>query len=183
MGRDFSPAFQAYSRYDVFDVNGLASFYNFIPTGFIDQQVSYFSPPERALQAQVTVATPDTARKLIGVRMNYTSSLWDGSLAYQRRKGSSTMGVAAFGYRWQDTRITGIYGRTQNGASTLSAYQLGAQLALSSGQLRIAIAVGGGVRQLALGYVLPLSRRTTLYATLKAAHNSPGAELGMRHTF
>lgn len=161
--------------------------------------------------------------KVQGLRLRHAAGAVVVSVGYTRSENNLTAPTGAFkdlsagaSVRFGIVRVSLATRRFQHAGARQANLLLGAWVAVGSGELRLsynradlsgkagAVDVGANdARQLGLGYVHNLSKRSALYATLSRIDNqgaatfavpggpgglaggqrSAGAELGMRHSF
>lgn len=160
--------------------------------------------------------------RVIGLRLGYADKQLNVSAAATRTDNDLTTSghfqdtVVGGGYDFGAVRVSAAVRRFEQAASNQTNLLLGVRVPVSSGEVKLSYnraSFSGKVgttsldsqssRQLALGYVHDLSKRTALYGTVSRISNSAtlntaisggtgtlakggsstGLELGMRHTF
>jgi predicted porin len=204
LGRDYTPTYNSYADYDVFGTNGVANANNFLSalgsgatTGIrADNQVSYFTPANLGgFYAQATAAAGEgvAGNKYYGGRIGYRAGPLDVSGAYgettvtPNAAGEDKLTVADIGasYDFGVAKISGYYSRTEFDNLELGVINVGAQVPVGPGRVRVSYiradasgsAPGGpsteanDANQIAAGYVYDLSKRTAIYATAARIKN------------
>ena len=191
-----------------------------------DNLVSYFLPAELGgVYGQLSAAPSEgvNGKKLTGGRLGYASGPANVSVAYSTTKvtpigGENTFKIAEIGgsYKFARATLMGFFTQNKFSAQKIGVAQLGVHIPVGPGTIRVSYtranasgrtATGTSIdandaKQLALGYVHDLSKRTALYATyaridndgaasyavstppaIAAGATSTGAEVGIRHRF
>ncbi len=190
-----------------------------------DNQVSYILPALGGFNGQISAAAGEGAggKKQIAGRLGYASGALSVSLGYGITDVSPIAGqdeykLTAVGasYDFGVLKLSGYYTQHKFGGAELVNYSIGTTVPLGAGYLRAAYTEsdakgttpaganinGNDADQIAIGYVYPLSKRTTVYATYARVSNdgaasyvlatppaavpgarSTGYEFGLRHAF
>lgn len=227
VGRDLDPTFYNLAVFDPFTAVGVGASFNFVTnlgSGAAtllraDNAVSYFLPPNLGgFYGQVQVAPSEgvAGNRYGGVRVGYAGGPWNTSVAYART-GTATADDfkllnAGVSYNAGFAKFMVLINNAAYGQKKQSAVGLGVTAPVgASGTLRAsysrADASGAGThandaRQIAVGYVHHLSKRSALYGTASrlsnrgfarfvtgphpnpvAGGNSTGVEAGIMHSF
>ena len=191
-----------------------------------DNLLSYYLPPMGGLFAQFSLAPGENVagKKYYGGRIGYIAGPLNVSASLgQTKVTASSAGVDTFkiseigaSYDFKVVKLTGFYSQTKFGDLERVTINVGALVPLGSGTLRLSYidADASGLtaarvsteandgKQLAIGYVYDLSKRTSLYTTyaridnkgsatfavatppaVPAGRDSSGYEFGIRHRF
>jgi len=230
LGRDYTPTFWNISRFNAFGTNGVGAASNLLygfdglsgsaPTVVrSNNSVGYFLPGGLGgLYGQAMVAAGEGAPgKYLGVRLGYAAGPLDVAASISDTENNlagdkfrvSSIGAA---YNLGDARVMALVHnskqttREQNSWVLSGTYKLGATTLRASyvhaAYSNSANAADYSGRQIALGVVQALSKRTSLYATTSRVSNSAtakyvipggstvavgqgsrGTEFGIYHTF
>jgi predicted porin len=193
-----------------------------------DNLVSYFTPGGLGgLYGQLAVAAGEgvSGKKYVGGRVGYKANGLNVSLAYGSTEVSPLAGAggddkyktAVLGayYDFGVVQLSGYYDQKKYADLKVATYNLGASVPLGLGSLRVGYtsanasgALNGvsiannDAKQLAVGYVYTMSKRTAVYGTVARVSNdgaatylvnaspattggkdSTGYEIGLRHSF
>jgi predicted porin len=202
LGRDYMPTFWNMSQYGPFGTVGVAGSSNIIegwPFGLggartqvrTNNSIGYFLPGGLGGvygQATVAAAEGQGGAHYTGARLGYAAGPVDVAIAHgQTPLGSARYKISNIGgsYDFGAIRLMGFYSDQRAGADRQKSTLIGASLKVGdAGYLRASIAnsdrSGPGVdaddaRQLAIGYLHYLSKRTALYATYSQIRNRGNA--------
>lgn len=234
LGRDYTPSFWNTTIFDPFGTNGIGSSLNLAHNvGQItyvrsSNSIGYFLPSKiGGLYGQAMVAAGEGgAGKYYGGRIGFAAGPFDIAFA----AGRQDVGVSGGAPRFEHMNVGGSYDfgiaklMGQYNRETLKTpvqvketrYLVGAVVPMGQGEIHASYtvtnetsALNRDARQLALGYVYNLSKRTAIYGTvaridnqnnslaaantrfsiaggapgIRAGGNSTGAEVGVRHIF
>lgn len=226
VGRDLNPTFYNLSVFDPFGTLGVGAGFNLttnLGSGAAtllrtDNAVSYFLPPDLGgLYGQVQLAPGEgvPGNRYGGARVGYLKGPWNVALAFANT-GTATaddfkLRNAGLSYDAGFAKLMVLFNGARYGAKKQNNWELGFTAPMGVGLLRAsyqrADASGAGTdandaRQIALGYVYSLSRRTSLYGTWShmtnkgaasfkvgappnavAGATSRGVEAGIMHAF
>ena len=227
LGRYLTNQFTGFADFDPFGTNGvgdISKLFHALGSGQTsstraDNIVGYFLPGNLGgLYGSVEVAAGENAvgNKYVGGRLGYAEGPLNVSVAYAATDaqpsdykrltlaGSYDLGVA---------KLVGTYSSNKYTARKLTLINLGAfvpvggagtfKVSLTNGNANTAAeAITGDVKQVAVGYIHDLSKRSSLYGTyshvsnsgkaniavsgsptVKAGDASSGFEVGIKHTF
>lgn len=202
LGRDYMPTFWNMSQYGPFGTVGVAGSSNIIegwPFGLggartqvrTNNSIGYFLPGGLGGvygQATVAAAEGQGGAHYTGARLGYAAGPVDVAIAHgQTPLGSARYKISNIGgsYDFGSIRLMGFHSDQRAGADRQKSTLIGASLKVGdAGYLRASIAnsdrSGPGVdaddaRQLAIGYLHYLSKRTALYATYSQIRNRGNA--------
>jgi len=229
LGRDYTPTFMAYALYDPFFSAGVGAAFNVLAgPGFsngsgaqttvrADTTVQYLSPANWGgwnAQLMHTPGDPAIGQSYQGGRVGYAHQGFSAAASYgETDVATGSYSIATLGGSQQmgawKLSVAGL--RTAHGDRREHVKWVGVSYRTGQGEWRASLvdkqASGGGTsgndaRQLALGYVHDLSKRTAVYSTVSRIHNrgasasvvaigssvaggrsSTGVEIGLRHTF
>lgn len=220
LGRDYTPQFYADAVFDPFGTNGVAS--SLIAYGGgqaavrASNMIAYHSPAVSGLKVMVgtyfgeNASTAAKAGDGNGVYVSYAQ----GKLALGTGSATTTTGA---GTQVKTTNFGGSYDLgvaklmaesntvANTGAVDLKGSLMGALVPMAGGTFRISSAslkqAAAETKRMSVGFVMPLSKRTDLYATYARNANSGGAnralngavtaanasstgtDLGVKHSF
>ncbi len=233
LGRFLTNQFTAYADFDPFGTNGVGDvnkMHNVLGSGSsstvrADNIVAYYLPAMGGIYGSAEVAAGEGAggaganNKYLGLRLGYAAGPMNISAAFSNAdldssttnfkrttfSGSYDLGVA---------KLMGAFTQNKFGARKQTVTMIGATMPMGSGSLRASFtnvsannaaeAVTGDAKQLAVGYVHDLSKRTALYGTVSrvtndgratfkvaspaaftigAGNDNGGIEVGVRHMF
>ena len=232
LGRDYTASFWNYTYFDPFGTNGVGNVLNVVSTlgsgattlVRANNTVSYFLPAMGGLYGQLQVAASEntTGNKYLGGRIGYAAGPLNVAGAWGNTKKTGTMlndytdkniGVS---YNMGFMTLMGQYAKRDYTSLSSKTILLGALVPMGNGTLKAsytkasgtaALAHGYDAKQLALGYVYDLSKRTALFAHyaridndgtsanganftigggnagMARGANSTGYEFGIRHSF
>ncbi|MET0333935.1 MAG: porin [Rhizobacter sp.] len=233
LGRDFSPTYTGISDFDAFGDNGVGKFSGLRSslTGTVntatraDNEVQYFLPKTLGGVYGSVAAAPGegtVGNKYVGGRVGYAGNGLNVSLAYGETDASAAgdkhqAGTLGAAYDFGFLRLLGSYTHYKFVSREQDLAVLGATVPVGPGLIRASVVVadisGGAAgtttadnadaKQLAIGYVHNLSKRTALYGTYSQIDNdgvqnfavgattpalvggrkSKGIEVGLRHAF
>ena len=143
--------------------------------------------------AENASGTPALGR-YTGGRIGYASGPANVAFAYSRSEGPPTYGAATPTSEFTETSLGGswdfgfakLMGRvgineTELAGSEYRFWGIGASVPVGTGYIPVSYnttkrnnAAGSGASQLAVGYVYPLSRRTSIYTSFARLHNEGG---------
>ena len=230
VGRDYTPVFWTRALYDPFGFVGIGLEGNVDPNSVLqptyvraNNSVGYLLPNTLGgVFGQIMIAPSEGGAntKYRAARVGYAKGPIDVSIAASRQSLNS--GVNAFttwliggSYNFGLAKLSAVYDRGRNDTgvgTTLKHWLLGAVVPLGQSEIhasynKLDAGSGNGAKQIALGYVYNLSRRTALYGTLSRLTNegllaqsidisaipgntrvtaggrSQGYEVGIRHFF
>lgn len=231
LGRDLTATFQGFVYYDPFAVNGVGSVQNvFGGSGYTlgsgattssrtDNSISYFLPEDLGgFNGQFMYAPGESTpgNKYIGARLGYAQGPLNVAVSYSETDavGAGKFKVSTLGgtYDFKLAKLTVVHIQNAWSPRKERIWLLGATVPVgANGTLRASYvpknASGGGTdandaRQVAVGYMHRLSKRTLLYGTYSRINNdgasnatvgstlagvagkdSRGLELGIVHAF
>ena len=227
LGRDLDPSFYNLSVFDPFGTCGVGSGFNLatnLGSGAAtllrtDNAVSYLLPGDLGgLYGQVQVAAGEgvPGNRYVGARFGYQAGSLNVAIAFANTRTATPddfkLVNGGVSYDIAGVKLMGLLNQAKYGAKKQLNWELGFIAPLGDvGQVRAsyqrADASGSGTdandaKQLAVGYLYPLSKRTSLYATYsrlsnegaaafvvgtppaaKAGASSSGYEFGIRHSF
>lgn len=218
LGRQETASFGNLKVYDPFNAGGIGGVLNTVSSlGGATTQirtdglVSYSTPSYGNFKATVQFNGNNVAAgsKYAGLNIQYAN----GPLAAGLTFGDTTVATgefkqttAAVAYDLTSVKLSGIAVYGELAGAYVRTYQIGAKVPFGSGALKAAYSTvdsgsDNSARQLALGYDLDLSKRTTVYSTVSFLKNdsastravgsnasvaggqSSGIEVGLRHSF
>jgi len=204
LGRDYTPTFWNISRFNAFGTNGVGAASNLI-YGFdglsgtastivrSNNSVGYFLPGGLGgVYGQAMVAAGEGAPgKYLGARLGYAAGPLDvaGSVSdTENNLAGDKFRVTSLGatYALGDARLMALLHNSKQTTRSQKSWVLGGTYALGATTLRASFvhaaytnsanAADYSGRQVALGVVHSLSKRTALYATLSKVSNSAAAK-------
>jgi predicted porin len=200
LGRDLNPTFYNLCGFDPFTAVGVGAGFNLISnlgSGAAtllrtDNAVSYFLPPNiGGLYGQIQVAPGEgiPGNRYGGMRVGYLAGPWNMAFAYAKT-GTATaddfkLTNAGVSYDAGPVKLMALVNVAQYGALKQANWELGFSAPVGArGLVRAsyqrANASGAGTdandaRQMSVGYLYTLSKRTSLYATYAHLSNSGAA--------
>lgn len=228
LGRFLTNQFTAYADFDPFGTNGVGDvnkLHNVLGSGSsstvrADNIVAYYLPGNLGGlygSAEVAAGEGVAGNKYIGGRVGYAAGPLNVSAAFSNAEGvvaDFKRSTFAGSYDLGMVKLMGSYTQNKFGARKQSVTLIGASMPLGSGTLRAsyttvgankaAEAVTGDAKQIALGYIHDLSKRTAIYGTVSRVTNdgranfkvsgpsawtigggadNGGVEVGIKHTF
>jgi predicted porin len=227
LGRDLDPSFYNLSVFDPFGTCGVGSGFNLatnLGSGAAtllrtDNAVSYILPPKLGgLYGQVQVAPGEgvPGNRYVGARFGYYVGGFNAAIAYANTRTATPndfkLANAGVSYDAGVAKVMVLFNQAKYGAKKQANWELGVSAPVGGvGELRAsyqrADASGAGTdandaRQVAVGYVYNLSKRSALYGTYSHLTNSgsaafvvgsppsaapgrtsTGYEVGIKHSF
>lgn len=204
MGRDYTPTFGGFSTFDPFGYVGVASAANMRGGLFTtassgtsvraNNTVSYFLPAMGGLYGQLQVAAGEgaTGNKYMGGRLGYAAGPLNLSGSWG--KTAKTVGVMAddqttmnFGASFNAGFATfqGVYEKNEYSTFNQKLMSLSTIVPMGAGTLKAQYTTSSGsanykAKQLGLGYVYALSKRTSLYTNYGSIKNTQTGTVGPR---
>jgi predicted porin len=230
LGRDFTPVFWTRAIYDPFGFNGIGLEGNVDPNALpqptyvrSSNSVAYFLPATLGgVYGHFMIAPSEGGAntKYHAARLGYAKGPLDVSIAASKQSlnggaNAFTSRVVGGSYNFGVATLQAVYNHDHNdtgAGTTFKHWLLGTVVPLGQGEVhasynKMDAGSGNGAKQLAVGYVYNLSKRTALYGTVSSLSNdgafaqsidlsafpgntkvapggkSKGYELGIRHFF
>jgi predicted porin len=194
LGRDYSPQFYPDAQYDPFGTNGVASSLIAYGGGFAavraSNMIAYHSPVVGGFKVMIATYLGENASTAAkagdgnGMWLNYAK----GPLSIGYASSSTTTGA---GTEVETTTMGGSYDLgvarlmfnsntvSNTGAVDIKGTMIGALIPMAGGTLKFSNASlkqgAAETKRNAVGFVKPLSKRTSLFATYASNSNSGGA--------
>ena len=188
LGRDYDPSFWNYTVFDPFGTNGVAAHTNVlstvgsgVPTLVRDNNtVGYFLPAMGGVYGQAMYAFAEgntTGFKYTGFRLGYAAGPVNVAFANgsNAKTGSMTSNYTdrnlGASYNFGFMNLMGQTSKRTYGAANQKTWLAGATFPVGASTFKFSYAKSDGTsdsldaKQLGLGYVYDLSKRTSLYAT------------------
>lgn len=206
LGRDYTPAFMAFVAHDIFGYVGVASSAN-LRTPFLgaggattavrsSNSIGYLLPAMGGLFGQVMVSAGEgaTGNKHLGFRLGYAAGPLNGSFAMGKTDRTGAMvddhTTMFFGGSFKTGFATfhATYEKADYSVNTRKLATVSALVPVGTGVFKAQYAKAGGnnltpaATIIGLGYVQPLSKRTSLYGNFGRVANSGPASVGAVHT-
>jgi predicted porin len=231
LGRDFVPGFRNLSEFNPFGTNGVGSSgYLFYPVQSAaritnvraSNSIAYFTPSDlggfygtvmyaMGENASNSGITEDDGR-VAGIRVGYKAGPLNVAAATNRTDiaslGDFRQTNIGASYDFKFMELNALYNENKVGQTKIRSALIGALIPAGPGTVRVAYAqanasgVANDARQLTVGYVYDMSKRTALYtnysrldnrnngtafnvgrAVTTPGGNASGFELGIRHSF
>jgi len=200
LGRDYTPQFWSETVYDPFGTNGVGTTLTFGKGGLTgvraSNSIAYLSPSMSGVKLWVQTymgenADPQPAGSTVGkagngnaYRITFDQGAFSAAYAGSKTTSSTTvtndtsniaasydLGVAKLMAQSNTTKITN--------AADIKSNLIGALVPMAGGTFRISQSqtdqAGKKAKQMAVGFVNPMSKRTDLYATYARVANSGGS--------
>jgi predicted porin len=200
LGRDYTPQFWSETAFDPFGTNGVGTTLTFGKGGLTgvraSNSIGYLSPSFGGVKVWLQTymgenADPQPAGSTVGkagngnaYRITFDQGKFSAAYAGSKTTSSSTvsndtsniaasydLGVAKLMAQSNTTKITN--------AANIKSNLIGAHVPMAGGTFRISQSqtdqAGKVSKQMAVGFVQPMSKRTDLYATYARISNSGGA--------
>jgi predicted porin len=208
LGRDYTPAFNAFVSHDIFSYVGVASSAN-LRTAFLgsggattavraNNAISYFLPAMGGLYGQVMIAAAEGAATApngyTGFRLGYAAGPINGSFVMGKTKKSGAaiddVTTLFFGgsYNAGFATFHATYEKADYSVLTRKLATVSAVIPMGTGAFKAQYAKAGGnsatppATLIGLGYVQGLSKRTSLYGNFGRVSNSGPASVGVVYT-
>ena len=199
LGRDYTPQFWNHTVYDAFGTNGVGSSralngYGGATAVRADNTIGYFSPTMGGLQLQLQTYLAEnasTAAKVNngnGLRLTYAQGKFTVAVASSTTTTGATTKIEStnIGASY-DLGVAKVMALSTTDAATgfadAKGMNIGALVPLAGGTFRIASSsskrAAVETKQTAVGYVMPLSKRTDIYATYARVTNAGGANVAL----
>lgn len=204
LGRDLDPTFYNLSIFDPFTTCGVGSGFNLatnLGSGAAtllrtDNAVSYFLPPDLGGfygQFQAAPGEGVPGNRYTGGRVGYQMGPWNTAIAFSTT-GTATadsfkVANAGVSYDAGFAKVMVLFNQAKYGAKKQANWELGVTVPVGAAGLvrasyQRADASGAGTdandaKQVALGYVYQLSKRTSLYGTYSHLTNSGAASFAV----
>ena len=205
LGRDYTPSFSNHAAFDPFGNNGVASSlsaHSVLNSGATTQvrasnSIGYFLPAMGGLYGTVMVAAGEgvTGNKYVGGRIGYAAGPINVSVALGKtsKTGAMTDDFTDFnaGLSWNMGFMTlmGYYGKADYAQEDQKQLGLGVTVPVGAGLLRASFNKNSGKsataqtdqydnKQIGLGYIHNLSKRTAVYATYSSLNNGGSTVTG-----
>ena len=199
LGRDYTPQFWNHTVYDAFGTNGVGSSralngYGGATAVRADNTIGYFSPTMGGLQLQLQTylgENASTAAKVNngnGLRLTYAQGKFTVAVASSTTTTGATTKIEStnIGASY-DLGVAKVMALSTTDAATgfsdAKGMNIGALVPLAGGTFRIASSSSKRdaveTKQTAVGYVMPLSKRTDIYATYARVTNAGGAKVAL----
>lgn len=141
-----------------------------------------------AVAGQVEKTSPAAGSRNIGAALNYSNGPLNAMLSYERNQNNDKIYAVGASYGFGNLTLMGSFARTTLvGNPSERVAVLAATYALGSDSIRAGYGRNNqsDAHKTSIGYVHPLSKRTSVYADLyreKTTQNTTGYAVGMNHT-
>jgi predicted porin len=199
LGRDYTPQFWNQTVYDAFGTNGVGSSralngYGGSTAVRSDNTIAYFTPSISGFKVQIQTYLGETASTAAKVGSgNALRATYDqGKLSVAAASSTTTTGA---GTEIKSTNMGASYDLgfakimalsttdAATGQADAKGTNFGALVPMAGGTLRVAVSsskkAAVETKQTAFGYVMPLSKRTDIYATYARVTNAGGASVAL----
>ena len=199
LGRDYTPQFWNHTVYDAFGTNGVGSSralngYGGSTAVRSDNTIAYFTPSISGFKVQIQTYLGETASTAAKVGSgNALRATYDqGNLSVAAASSTTTTGA---GTEIKSTNMGASYNLgfakimalsttdAATGQADAKGTNFGALVPMAGGTLRVAVSsskkAAVETKQTAFGYVMPLSKRTDIYATYARVTNAGGASVAL----
>ena len=174
LGRQFSPIYDTLKSLDPMAVNLAGNIGKQLPyEKSTSNTVSYTAPTlVKGVSATVAYSFAEDSKRQVGLATSYTDGPLTASIAYANVDNVSHQTVYGATYDFTSFKGHALYANVRSPLTDSRDYMLGASVPTGSGVVSASVVrkfeyikTGLGQTQVALAYVHPLSKRTSLYTS------------------